>query len=119
MAPAAAARERRIGAQDGTGSTSAAPGIPADSAPANILYSACAVAPKRPRRLAHAQDDLIWTDAGAPELDLAAVPNGGSGRIAPTNAPTPLRDLCAPPRRFLRAHTNVLPPRALTTSCAC
>jgi len=82
MGPAAAARERRICAQDGTGSTSAAPGIPADSAPANILSAACAVAPKRPRRLAHAQDDLIWTAADATELDLAAAPNGGSVRLA-------------------------------------
>src|SRR5260370_7140804 len=89
MGPAAAARERRICAQDGTGSTSAAPGIPADSAPANILSAACAVAPKRPRRLAHAQDDLIWTAADAPELDLAAPPNGGSVRPPHPHAPSP------------------------------
>lgn len=40
MGPAAAARERRICVQDGTGSTPAAPGIPPDSAPANTLSPA-------------------------------------------------------------------------------
>jgi hypothetical protein len=33
--------------------------------------------PKRLRRFAHAQNDLIWTAADATELDLAAAPNGG------------------------------------------
>ena len=42
------------------------------------LFWACAVAPKRLRRFAHAQNDLIWTAADATELDLAAAPNGGS-----------------------------------------
>jgi hypothetical protein len=42
------------------------------------LFRACAVAPKRLRRFAHAQNDLIWTAAGATELDLAAAPNGGA-----------------------------------------
>jgi hypothetical protein len=42
----------------------------------------CAVAPKRLRRFAHAQNDLIWTAADATELDLAAAPNGGYLRIA-------------------------------------
>ncbi len=32
--------------------------------------------PKRLRRLADPQDDLIWTVADATELDLAAAPNG-------------------------------------------
>ena len=41
------------------------------------LFWACAVAPKRLRRFAHAQNDLIWTAADATELDLAAAPNGG------------------------------------------
>src|SRR5260370_41118381 len=54
----------------------------------NALISACAVAPKRPRRLAHAQDDLIWTDAGATGLDLEAAPNGGGGAIGPMKSPT-------------------------------
>jgi len=40
-----------------------------------------AVAPKRLRRFAHAQTDLIWTAADATELDLAAAPNGGSVRV--------------------------------------
>ena len=40
------------------------------------LCWACAVAPKRLRRFAHAQNDLIWTAADATELDLAAAPNG-------------------------------------------
>src|SRR5260370_8879992 len=97
MGPAAAARERRICAQDGTGSTSAAPGIPADSAPANILSAACAVAPKRPRRLAHAQDDLIWTAADATELDLAAAPNAGGGQPPPSSSRAPPAE--SPPRR--------------------
>jgi hypothetical protein len=44
------------------------------------LFWACAVAPKRLRRFAHAQNDLIWTAADATELDLAAAPNGGSAR---------------------------------------
>ena len=44
------------------------------------LFWACAVAPKRLRRFAHAQNDLIWTAADATELDLAAAPNGGSVR---------------------------------------
>ena len=39
------------------------------------LFWACAVAPKRLRRFAHAQNDLIWTAADATELDLAAAPN--------------------------------------------
>jgi hypothetical protein len=43
------------------------------------LVWACAVAPKRLRRFAHAQNDLIWTAADATELDLAAAPNGGYG----------------------------------------
>jgi hypothetical protein len=42
------------------------------------LFWACAVAPKRLRRFAHAQNDLIWTAADATELDLATAPNGGS-----------------------------------------
>jgi hypothetical protein len=41
------------------------------------LFWACAIAPKRLRRFAHAQNDLIWTAADATELDLAAAPNGG------------------------------------------
>ena len=41
------------------------------------LFWACAVAPKRLRRFAHAQNDLIWTAADATELDLAAAPNDG------------------------------------------
>ena len=45
------------------------------------LFWACTVAPKRLRRFAHAQNDLIWTAAGATELDLAAAPNGGSSRV--------------------------------------
>jgi hypothetical protein len=44
------------------------------------LFWACAVAPKRLRRFAHAQNDLIWTAADATKLDLAAAPNGGSAR---------------------------------------
>jgi hypothetical protein len=43
------------------------------------LVWACAVAPKRLRRFAHAQNDLVWTAADATEFDLAAAPNGGSG----------------------------------------
>ena len=39
-----------------------------------------AVAPKRLRRFARAQNDLIWTAADATELDLAAAPNGGYAR---------------------------------------
>ena len=50
------------------------------------LFRACAVAPKRLRRFAHAQNDLIWTAADAAELDLAAAPNGGYA--------------CGPPRRL-------------------
>ena len=42
------------------------------------LFWACAIAPKRLRRFARAQNDLIWTAADATELDLAAAPNGGS-----------------------------------------
>jgi hypothetical protein len=38
------------------------------------LFRACAVAPKRLRRFAHTQNDLIWTAADATELDLAAAP---------------------------------------------
>jgi hypothetical protein len=45
------------------------------------LFWACAVAPKRLRRFAHAQNDLIWTAADATELDLATAPNGGSVRV--------------------------------------
>jgi hypothetical protein len=41
------------------------------------LFWACAIAPKRLRRFAHAQNDLIWTAADATELGLAAAPNGG------------------------------------------
>jgi len=41
------------------------------------LFRACTVAPKRLRRFAHAQNDLILTAADATELDLAAAPNGG------------------------------------------
>ena len=48
------------------------------------LFWACAVAPKRLRRFAHAQIDLIWTAADATELDLAAAPNGGS-RVTAVN----------------------------------
>jgi hypothetical protein len=44
------------------------------------LFWACAVAPKRLRRFAHAQNDLIWTAADATELDLAAAPNVGALR---------------------------------------
>jgi hypothetical protein len=44
------------------------------------LFGACAVAAKRLRRFAHAQNDLIWTAADATKLDLAAAPNGGSAR---------------------------------------
>jgi hypothetical protein len=44
------------------------------------LFWACAVAPKRLRRFAHAQNDLIWTAADATKLDLVAAPNGGSAR---------------------------------------
>ena len=42
------------------------------------LLGACAAAPKRLRRFAHAQNDLIWTAADATELDLAAAPNGSA-----------------------------------------
>ena len=45
------------------------------------LFRACAVALKRLRRFAHAQNDLIWTAADATKLDLAAAPNGGSVRV--------------------------------------
>jgi hypothetical protein len=32
-------------------------------------------------QLAHAQNGPIWMAAGVTELDLAAVPNGGSARL--------------------------------------
>lgn len=38
------------------------------------------VAPKRPLRLASAQNDRIWAAVGVTELDLAAAPNGGDAR---------------------------------------
>jgi hypothetical protein len=41
--------------------------------------------PKRLRRFAHAQNDLIWTAADATELDHAAAPNGGSRVLAVTS----------------------------------
>jgi hypothetical protein len=43
--------------------------------------SACR-SPQRPRRLAQAQNDLIWTAADVAELDLAAAPNGGYVRAS-------------------------------------
>jgi hypothetical protein len=55
-------------------------------ADAGTLFWACAVAPKRLRRFAHAQNDLIWTAADATKLDLAAAPNGGSERTGRTSA---------------------------------
>ena len=47
---------------------------------ATLFWASCAGAPKRLRRFAHAQNDLIWTAADATKLDLAAAPNGGSVR---------------------------------------
>src|SRR6266851_10011702 len=38
--------------------------------------------PEVPRWLAHAQNGPIWMAAGVTELDLAAVPNGGSARVS-------------------------------------
>jgi len=50
------------------------------------LFRACTVAPKRLRRFAHAQNDLILTAADATELDLAAAPNGGYLKSSADNA---------------------------------
>jgi hypothetical protein len=56
----------------------------------NARYSACAVAPKRPQRLAHAQDHLIWTAAGVTELDLAVAPKADQERPHPAPSYIPV-----------------------------
>jgi hypothetical protein len=56
----------------------------------NALNSACAVAPKRPQRLAHVQDDRIWTTAGATELDLAVAPKADQERPHPAPSHIPV-----------------------------
>jgi len=65
------------------------------------LVWACAVAPKRLRRFAHAQNDLVWTAADATEFDLAAAPNSGYSRCS---CPSSLRQwLDALPRQVAHA----------------
>ena len=68
-----------------------------------------AVAPKRLRRFARAQNDLIWTAADATELDLAAAPNGGrcgyQELFTPLAIPTTAKQTCGPARIFMQRRT--------------